>query len=55
MVAEGVKTAEAVFRWSTELGIELPISEQVYRMLYEDKEPARAVEELMRRELKDEQ
>jgi len=55
MVAEGVKTAEAVFRWSMELGIELPISEQVYRMLYEDKEPARAVEELMRRELKDEQ
>ncbi len=54
MVAEGVKTAEAVYRWSRELGIELPISEQVYSMLYEDKEPARAVQELMQRELKEE-
>ena len=54
MVAEGVKTAEAVYRWSRELGIELPISEQVYSMLYEDKEPAQAVQELMQRELKEE-
>jgi glycerol-3-phosphate dehydrogenase (NAD(P)+) len=32
----------------------MPITEEVYEILYEDKDPARAVTELMLRELKDE-
>jgi glycerol-3-phosphate dehydrogenase (NAD(P)+) len=32
----------------------MPITEQVYQILYEDMDPGRAVTELMLRELKDE-
>lgn len=49
-VAEGVKTAVGV-RWlAAEAGIEVPIVEETYQVLYEGKEPARAVRELMTRE-----
>jgi glycerol-3-phosphate dehydrogenase (NAD(P)+) len=54
MVAEGVKTTESVFRLSQQLEQELPITEQVYRILYEDKDPFEGVKELMGRELKSE-
>ena len=53
-VAEGVKTTRALYNLSQKLRVELPITEQVYSILYEDKDPARAVEDLMSRELKDE-
>tara|TARA_B100000519_G_C14258900_1_gene446538 strand:- start:6388 stop:6516 length:129 start_codon:yes stop_codon:yes gene_type:complete len=33
-------------------GIEAPILDQVYRVLYEDKPPTAALDDLMRRELK---
>jgi len=51
-VAEGVKTAEALHRLGKRQGVELPITDQVQAILYEDKDPASAVEELMSRELK---
>jgi glycerol-3-phosphate dehydrogenase (NAD(P)+) len=53
-VAEGVKTTKALYNLSQKLGVELPITEQVYSILYEDKDPARAVKDLMGRQLKDE-
>jgi len=53
-VAEGVKTTRALYNLSQKLRVELPITEQVYSILYEDKDPARAVKDLMSRELKDE-
>lgn len=53
-VAEGVRTTQSVFQLSRTLGVELPLTEQVYRILYEDKDPAQAVRDLMTRELKDE-
>ena len=53
-VAEGVKTTKSVFDLSKKLGVELPITEQVYRILYEDKDPALAVKDLMARSLKHE-
>jgi glycerol-3-phosphate dehydrogenase (NAD(P)+) len=53
-VAEGVKTTESVHTLSRKLGVELPITEQVRKILYEDKEPALAVKDLMGRSLKDE-
>jgi len=54
MVAEGVKTTQAVFELSKKLKVDLPITEQVHAILYEDKEPALAVRDLMTRALKDE-
>jgi len=54
MVAEGVKTTEAVYQLSRRLAVEMPITEQVYAMLYQGQNPADSVRELMLRELKEE-
>ena len=54
MVAEGVKTTEAVHTLREKAGIEMPITEQVYAILYKDKDPSQAVHDLMTRTLKDE-
>jgi glycerol-3-phosphate dehydrogenase (NAD(P)+) len=53
-VAEGVETAESAFELSRKFNIEMPIVEQVYKVLYEDKDPAFAVKDLMERSLKSE-
>lgn len=53
-VAEGVKTARSLHELAQKLGVELPITEQVYKIIYKSKNPADAVRELMNRELKDE-
>ena len=52
MVAEGVKTTESAFNLARKLGVEMPITEQMYRMLYQDKPAREAVLELMTRNLK---
>ncbi|MGB8959482.1 MAG: NAD(P)H-dependent glycerol-3-phosphate dehydrogenase [Candidatus Aminicenantales bacterium] len=52
MVAEGVHTTVAARRISRALGVEMPISEEIYQVLYRGKSPKRAVEELMSRALK---
>jgi len=54
MVAEGVKTTEAVHDLGKKLGVDLPITEQVYAVLYQGKDAETAVRELMARELKQE-
>ena len=54
MVAEGVKTAKSVFNLSRRIGVEMPICEEIYRILYEDLPPLEAVQRLMTRELKHE-
>jgi glycerol-3-phosphate dehydrogenase (NAD(P)+) len=53
-IAEGVRNTEAIHRVAQSAGIDMPITEQMYRVLYEDKEPKRAVAELMSRTLKQE-
>ena len=53
-VAEGVKTTRSVYNMSQKLGVEMPIVEQVYRMLYEDLDPREALQVLMTRDLKHE-
>jgi len=50
MVAEGVWTARSVHQRASQMGIPMPISEAVYKILYEDKDPKVAVTELMTRE-----
>jgi glycerol-3-phosphate dehydrogenase (NAD(P)+) len=54
MVAEGVKTTEAVYEMAQAKKVDLPITTQVYQVLYEEKDPRLAVTELMGRELKSE-
>ena len=50
MVAEGVKTAKSVHQLMTKTGVEMPISEQIYQVLFEDKDPQQSVSELMGRD-----
>jgi glycerol-3-phosphate dehydrogenase (NAD(P)+) len=54
MVAEGVKTTESAYQLSIRHKVEMPITEQVYKVLFEDKEPKRAIAELMTRDPKSE-
>jgi glycerol-3-phosphate dehydrogenase (NAD(P)+) len=51
-VAEGVFTAKAAYELSKNQNVEMPIVEQVYKVLYEDKDPREAVNDLMSRTLK---
>ncbi len=52
MVAEGVKTAESAWRLAARMGVDMPITEKVYQVLYEDKPARQAVLELMTRDPK---
>jgi glycerol-3-phosphate dehydrogenase (NAD(P)+) len=54
MVAEGVKTTESAYSLAVRHGVEMPILEQIYMILYEKKDCATAVLDLLNRELKDE-
>ncbi len=54
MVAEGVKTTESARDLARKLGVDMPITEKVYSILYEDKPAREAVVELMTRDLKSE-
>lgn len=50
MVAEGVFTAKSVHDKARQLGISTPITAEVYRVLYDNKDPRAAVNDLMLRE-----
>jgi glycerol-3-phosphate dehydrogenase (NAD(P)+) len=54
MVAEGVKTTRSVKGWAKQLGVEMPITDAVYSVLFEDKDPKDALYELMTRMAKEE-
>jgi glycerol-3-phosphate dehydrogenase (NAD(P)+) len=54
-VAEGVKTTKSAYELGKKLNVEMPITEAVYQVIYEDKPAAQAVVELMTRPLKHEQ
>lgn len=49
-VAEGVRTTKSAWDLAQREGVAMPIVEQVYRVLYEDKDPKAAVWDLMVRE-----
>ncbi|MEJ2724294.1 MAG: NAD(P)-dependent glycerol-3-phosphate dehydrogenase [Deltaproteobacteria bacterium] len=55
MVAEGVKTAVSAYELGNKMGVERPIINEVYEVLYRGKNPREAVRELMTRDLKVEQ
>lgn len=54
MVAEGVDTAEAVVGLAQRVSVELPIMSEVYQVLFKGKECARAVEDLLSRDAREE-
>jgi glycerol-3-phosphate dehydrogenase (NAD(P)+) len=54
MVAEGVKNARAFHLLAQRLGVEMPLVDAVYHILYEGLAPKEAAKKLMSRELKDE-
>lgn len=54
MVAEGVKTTKSVYYMVKKSGIDMPILEQVYKILYEGKDCLLAVRDLLGRSLKPE-
>ncbi len=53
-VVEGVLAAKAVKQVADKLSVEMPICQQIYRILYEDMSPREAVTALMSRALKPE-
>jgi glycerol-3-phosphate dehydrogenase (NAD(P)+) len=54
MVAEGVNTTRSVHERASRMGIEMPITAEVFRVLFENKDPRTAVNDLMLRSLKGE-
>ncbi len=52
MVAEGVKTTRSAAELARKHDVEMPISEQMHEVLFENKSPEKAIRELMLREPK---
>ncbi|GAI24819.1 unnamed protein product [marine sediment metagenome] len=46
-VVEGVPTTAAALKLARELGVEMPITERIYRVLFEGLDPAQAMAELI--------
>ena len=51
---EGVSAAKETYMLARKYGIDMPITEQTYKVLYEGLDPLTAVENLLARELKPE-
>lgn len=49
MVVEGVATAKSAYELSLRHRVEMPITKEIYKVLYENKDPKRAVDDLMTR------
>ncbi|MEA2626128.1 MAG: glycerol-3-phosphate dehydrogenase, partial [Candidatus Binatota bacterium] len=54
MVAEGIRNAKSVHQLAAKVGVDMPITEQMYLLLHEGKPPRQVVIDLMGRELKPE-
>lgn len=54
MVAEGVETTKSVYHLAQKMDIEMPITAEVYKTLFEGKSPMIAVRDLMLRQFKPE-
>jgi len=54
MVAEGVETSRSVHELKHQVGVEMPIAEEVYQVVHEGKNPEEAVSTLMSRAVKEE-
>jgi len=54
MVAEGIPTTKSAYALSSKYKVEMPITREVYAVLYKNKSPFKAVRDLMTREKKEE-
>ncbi len=54
MVPEGVNTTKAVYEYSLRNNVDLPITKEVYEVIYKGKNPMEALDTLMNRPLKEE-
>ncbi|MDD5771614.1 MAG: glycerol-3-phosphate dehydrogenase, partial [Candidatus Omnitrophica bacterium] len=54
MVAEGVATSKSAYALSLKYKVDMPITKEVYRLLYLNKSPFRVVKDLMTRRKKEE-
>jgi len=52
MVAEGIETVKAVYKLSRKYKIPMPITTEVYNIIYRNKKPQRVVTDLMKRKTK---
>ena len=53
-VAEGVVTTRSAYELAQKLEVEMPITEAIYRVLYEGKDYRLAVQDLLTRQLRSE-
>jgi glycerol-3-phosphate dehydrogenase (NAD(P)+) len=51
-VAEGVRTTESICKLADKYEVNMPVAQEVYSILYEDKDPVDSIKDLMKRELK---
>ncbi|SFS94188.1 NAD(P)H-dependent glycerol-3-phosphate dehydrogenase [Marininema halotolerans] len=54
MVVEGVKTTQAAYQLAKQYRVEMPITEELNKVLFANKDPRQAVEDLMARNMTDE-
>jgi len=54
MVVEGAATAETALQLARKFNVEMPIVEEINKVLFQNKSPAEAVKDLMLRKMKDE-
>jgi len=54
MVAEGVSTTKAAYALSKRYNVQMPITREIYHVLYKNKSPQRALKDLMLRRKKPE-
>ena len=54
MVAEGVPTTKSVYELSKRYNVDMPITKEVYSVLYKNKNPLAAVDDLMARRRREE-
>lgn len=54
MVAEGIPTTKSAYALSMKYKVEMPITKEVYLVLYKNKSPLKAVKDLMTREKREE-
>jgi glycerol-3-phosphate dehydrogenase (NAD(P)+) len=53
-VVEGISTSEEVWRMAQHYAVDMPISEQVYGIIHQDRSPKQCVRDLLAREQKPE-
>jgi len=54
MVAEGVKTTESAYHLAVKHDVDMPIAMEVYNIIYKEKNPDKALRDLMTRSPKPE-